>query len=97
MQGGYRVVYCPGHSEAAHTGSHANPDAVKCWGFEHRVVMSDHLGRALLPNESVHHINGVRTDNRIENLELWVSSQPKGQRPQDLVEWAKEILRLYGD
>ncbi len=37
---------------------------------EHRVIMEAHIGRALLPNEDVHHINGVKTDNRISNLEI---------------------------
>jgi hypothetical protein len=64
---------------------------------EHTVVMSQLLGRPLLPRENVHHKNGVKTDNRPENLELWLSHQPKGARVNDLVEWAREILAQYGD
>lgn len=58
--------------------------------------MEQKLGRHLLPGENVHHLNGVRDDNRPENLELWVTAQPAGQRPEDLVAWAHEILRRYG-
>jgi hypothetical protein len=57
--------------------------------------MEECLGRELRGEENVHHINGVRDDNRLENLELWSSSQPPGQRVADKVAWAKEILALY--
>lgn len=63
---------------------------------QHRHVMEQMLGRRLRSDESVHHKNGVRGDNRPENLELWLRYQPAGQRVSDLVEWAKQILDTYG-
>jgi hypothetical protein len=84
---GYRWMRAADHPNAGKNGTLG----------EHVFVMSQVLGRPLLKGENVHHKNGVRDDNRPENLELWVTSQPSGQRPEDLCEWAKEILRRYGE
>jgi hypothetical protein len=83
--GGYRILRRPDHPNSDKRGSI----------MEHRFVMAEHLGRPLHADETVHHINGNKLDNRIENLELWSSNHPAGQRVADLVSWAEEIMSRY--
>lgn len=93
---GYVMIYCLGHPRCQTITEKRSKHGAQGYVLEHIVVMEGILQRHLLPFENVHHKNGVRDDNRPENLELWVTMQPAGQRPLDLVRWAKEILARYG-
>ena len=87
---GYVEIRRPGHFGKGLAGKNV-------WFLEHRYEMEIHLGRPLHDGENVHHKNGDKTDNSLANLELWISSQPSGQRVVDLVEWAYAIRELYRD
>lgn len=84
---GYKVIHVPEHAQTGSGGK----------ALEHRVVMSDFLGRRLLESEQVHHKDGDKLHNSLDNLELWSTAQPAGQRVSDKVEFAKAILNLYGE
>jgi hypothetical protein len=90
-----RSINSDGYAMCRYFGHPCSPNKHKV--LEHRLVMEKQIGRYLLPNENVHHKNNIKTDNRPENLELWVKSQPAGARAKDLVSHAREILKVYGD
>lgn len=82
---GYVMVKRPGHfgKPLGHR---------KEWFYEHRYVMEKYLERPLHEGETVHHLNGDRKDNRLENLEPWATiQQPAGQRVIDLLNWAYAV------
>jgi hypothetical protein len=83
---GYRQIKKKDHPNAWRTG----------YMFEHVFLMSEFLGRPLRKGETVHHKNGIKDDNRIENLELWSGSHPYGQRVEDKLNWCKRFLEEYG-
>jgi hypothetical protein len=71
---GYVVIYVHPDERPMHaTRPHQTHFA------EHRVVMARHLGRRLTSHETVHHINGIKHDNRIENLQLRNNGHGEGQ------------------
>jgi HNH endonuclease len=83
---GYKKIHKKNHPNAWKNGDM----------FEHVYIMSEHLNRPLKKGETVHHRNGIKSDNRIDNLELWSSSHPYGQKVEDKISWCKEFLEFYG-
>src|SRR5665213_2329427 len=82
---GYVMRRSPGHPRAG-----SNP-----YVFEHILVIESVIGRYLVAGETVHHLNGVRNDNRPENLELWTRPQPAGIRVSDALQWAHALIDRY--
>lgn len=82
---GYRYFHQPSHPNAGKHGKVA----------EHTIVMSEMLGRPLKKGESVHHKNGIRSDNNPKNLQLWTKAQPPGQSVLDMLEFCRAYLKEY--
>lgn len=87
---GFKYTSAAGYITVKHQGA---------WVQQHRLVVEEKIGRKLLPSERVHHINGIRDDNRPENLELWLvkgnsKKDPAGQRQSDLKE---QFLALFDE
>lgn len=82
VQRGYIMLWSPEEAQRL------RPGTKKPYVFEHRLVMTNYLGRDLLPTEQVHHkgtkypVGSIenKQDNRIENLELWTTQHPNGVR-----------------
>lgn len=84
---GYARIYAPFHPAAAKSNRHV---------AEHRLVMELKLGRYLVKGEQVHHLrHWEKSNNSIENLELWTHSQPSGSRVENIVEHAVQALSLH--
>lgn len=84
---GYVYVLSPNHPTRVNRS--------KKYVAEHRLVMESILGRYLVEGEEIHHKNGVKTDNRPENLQLFSIAHPKGQTVPDIISFCIERLKLY--
>lgn len=75
---------------------HPNSDQKNGKIGQHTFIMSQLLNRPLRKTETVHHKNGIRDDNRVENLELWDKKHGPGQRVEDKINWCIQFLNEYG-
>jgi len=82
---GYALYKKPSHPRAFNRG----------FVLEHRLIFEKYIGRYLKKSDTIHHKNGIKTDNRIENLELWTNNHPKGQRVEDMVLFCVDYLKEY--
>jgi hypothetical protein len=108
-----RTVSCGCYKSERMTGSNSplwrGGITIDGWGYrkisvgggkrihEHRVIYEQHYGVKLKPYQNIHHINGDKKDNRIENLELWDTSQPAGQRVEDKINYYFKLVEDYKD
>jgi len=81
---GYVLVSCPKHPFCQQYGNI----------LEHRLVMEKHLGRYLSKTEIVHHINGIKNDNRIENLNLISNCREHAKIENNLGKYSQPGKRL---
>ncbi len=82
---GYHYICCKDHPNAYENGKIA----------VHTLIMSQLIGRPLMDGESVHHKNGIKSDNSPENLELRTSLHPSGQKVNEMIDFCKMYLSLY--
>ncbi len=89
---GYVTVVCPAEFAPMGQGNGTNGSRRVLLS---RLVMAQHLGRLLYPEETVHHKDGDKLNNRLDNLELRTGAHGKHQSIEDAVAWARTLLERY--